>query len=366
MKKINNFKNYNVVLFSKSYRLSDLYYMKRCLANFYKLYSMVGIDFKYKSQLSNFGDAKKAINNMHDTMFFVVDVFNCLTLLAYSILLLRKLSVTYWIQGTIPDESYMRHHSNLKRIILLMLDGIAVRFSRKLIVVSEKHKNLLIKRYGKNIADKIFVLPNLLWKDEIRNKPLRLNNIKHISFCYVGGISKWQNIDIIHAFLSYLCDSLQKDGYTISIKILTPKKNHKFIYDLFSDIANKTQFVLVEAEPLNVPDEIQDCDFGFLIRDNSIVNQVSSPLKLSDYLRAGVRPIVSGRIGVLSQFPVLEKNNIVYHLDFDKLNKGDIKEYERAKNWVLDILHVPFPVEVIRSKFVFDNYVQEFKGFIER
>lgn len=113
-----------------------------------------------------------------------------------------------------------------------------------------------------------------------------------------------------------------------------------------------------------VASEILGCDFGFLIRDESIVNRVASPCKLRDYFKAGVRVITSGQIGVINQIPELIKENVIYHLEYKKLLNKDFKELEKLKNWILYIVNYPFPIHIIKEKFVFDNYLSDFKEFI--
>ena len=44
------------------------------------------------------------------------------------------------------------------------------------------------------------------------------------------------------------------------------------------------------------------CDYGLIIRDESITNQVSSPVKFAEYLYAGLKIIISSNIGDYSKF----------------------------------------------------------------
>lgn len=121
-----------------------------------------------------------------------------------------------------------------------MLEFFAIKFSKKLIVVSQEHKNLLLSIYGKKIGEKVFVLPNLLWKKEVLYSSNQVRSDKLlISFCYVGGATIWQNVEIIYMIVSYLYQELTGLGYKFSMKILAPERDHNYLMDIFNYLFKK-------------------------------------------------------------------------------------------------------------------------------
>jgi hypothetical protein len=47
---------------------------------------------------------------------------------------------------------------------------------------------------------------------------------------------------------------------------------------------------------------LQACDYGLLIRETSVTNQVASPTKFAEYLQAGCKVVISPGIGDFSAF----------------------------------------------------------------
>lgn len=98
---------------------------------------------------------------------------------------------------------------------------------------------------------------------------------------YCGGLQKWQNIDKI-----------------LSIVLELRQLDHSVFFCLFtnSDIVSikskldeigKDNYMVKALKSKEVPSYLKLLDAGFLIRDNLILNYVSSPTKISEYLAAG-------------------------------------------------------------------------------
>jgi hypothetical protein len=59
------------------------------------------------------------------------------------------------------------------------------------------------------------------------------------------------------------------------------------------------------------------CDYGLLIRENTFTNHVSSPVKFAEYLRAGLKVIVSDKIGDYSELTKKESLGICINQNED-------------------------------------------------
>jgi glycosyltransferase involved in cell wall biosynthesis len=70
----------------------------------------------------------------------------------------------------------------------------------------------------------------------------------------------------------------------------------------------KYNITLLTLAPNKVQAYLQTCDFGFLLRENSTVNKIASPVKFLEYTANGVIPIISTNVGDYSAD--VTKNNI--------------------------------------------------------
>jgi hypothetical protein len=80
----------------------------------------------------------------------------------------------------------------------------------------------------------------------------------------------------------------QKDNFTFLI--LTPDIDY---FDKIIQASNRLSTIeLKSVEPHKVSQEYKSAHFGFILRDDIIVNQVACPTKLIEYLESGLIPIV--------------------------------------------------------------------------
>ena len=68
----------------------------------------------------------------------------------------------------------------------------------------------------------------------------------------------------------------------------------------------KTEFI--EANPSEVYEYLVTSNFGILLRDNNLINNVASPLKFAEYLSAGLPVVVSSGVGDTEE--IIENYNV--------------------------------------------------------
>ncbi len=102
---------------------------------------------------------------------------------------------------------------------------------------------------------------------------------------YLGGLQKWQNIDAILT----LIENLRKLNDNIFFILYTNNKINSIIKRL--DKLGSENYFVKSLDYHEVPSYLTQLDAGLLIRENSILNRVSSPTKIAEYLAAGV-PII--------------------------------------------------------------------------
>ena len=98
---------------------------------------------------------------------------------------------------------------------------------------------------------------------------------------YSGGTNKWQNIDEMIQVIKNLPQDFE-------VKIISP--DTQYFKNRLENIKNVT---VKAVAPEQVRSEYEDCTYGFILRDNIVVNHVACPTKLIEYMAANLLPVVS-------------------------------------------------------------------------
>lgn len=145
-----------------------------------------------------------------------------------------------------------------------------------------------------------------------------------IRLVYAGGTGKWQSFDTIVQLLDEL---LGKQENTEAI-FLT--KENAGIDQLIEKYPNKVKRLWVKPEEVN--EVLAGCDYGLLIRDDKVTNNVASPVKFAEYLNAGLSVLISPKVGDFSQFVRDNNCGIIIENKIPELTKlsKDQKEHNKT------------------------------------
>lgn len=110
-----------------------------------------------------------------------------------------------------------------------------------------------------------------------------------IVFVYSGSSAGWQSLQLADDFLS---EQMKKNS-NVKVLFLTDRlpENMKVVKEHPDRVQVKWLQIDKMAEALSC------CDYGLLIREDSVTNRVSSPVKFAEYLAAGLQMIISDTIG---------------------------------------------------------------------
>ena len=89
------------------------------------------------------------------------------------------------------------------------------------------------------------------------------------------------------------------------------------------------------------------CDYGILIRENTVTNQVASPTKFAEYLASGLPVIISANLGDYSGFVVEHKCGIKLNGHSPIINKPDLADKKRMKQLAVE----NFTKESFKNKY---------------
>lgn len=112
-----------------------------------------------------------------------------------------------------------------------------------------------------------------------------------IILCYSGSLEGWQCIDDVIAFFKAAIAESPR-----FVVLFLSKSEQQFRARLADDFPASVCHVM-SASPSELPSILAQCDYGVLFREDHIVNRVAAPIKLKDYLCAGIKVVLSPGIG---------------------------------------------------------------------
>lgn len=175
------------------------------------------------------------------------------------------------------------------------------------------------------------------------NEIPKIQNNSTIKVVYSGSTSGWQSFDKVVSLLKQL---LEKQSNVFVLFLTQEQEDIKILMKLFPDRVER-KFVSHEA----VHQELIKCDYGILIRDNKITNQVASPVKFAEYLNAGLQVLISPNIGDFSTFVKNNNCGIVVEDEIPFLNKVNLHQREYSLKLVKNHFYK-------ESTFNMNNYIK--------
>lgn len=189
-----------------------------------------------------------------------------------------------------------------------VLESRAINESDGQIAVSEKLIEWWVREYNFKVK-KTFVIPctinevfeNLAFtQSKVNAARLKLgySDMDHV-FVYSGSVASWQGFSLLEAFAIPLLSG----SSTVKFLFLSSKDEKiKQMQDRFPSQVN-----VHICPPSEVPEYLLAGNFGLLIREQSVTNEVASPVKFAEYLACGLPVIISRGIGDYSDFVVKNK-----------------------------------------------------------
>ena len=200
----------------------------------------------------------------------------------------KKMGYKYilcWEQGIIPEESYMRHNSKIRKVALSFLEKKGLKLCDFVFFVSDEMRLFLERKYRLSLQNS-YVMP--CFNENFPTSNVFTEKTQNL-FVYAGGIEPWQCLR--ETLLLY--SEIEKK-YPHS-KLLILVRDTTYAAKMAESIGVKNyDFGYYPKDKLNAI--LSKVEYGFWLRNNSVVNQVSTPTKLSTYICNGIIPIYSSSI----------------------------------------------------------------------
>jgi len=256
------------------------------------------------------------------------------TLLSFPAKLLNRKKVLYWVQGAVPEESYLRHKSKLRYYLLSTIEYLGLHIAYKNIFVSTEMKRALEKKTKQNLDNSI-VVP-CISEFSYDNSPKEKD-----SFVYIGGMSAWQRVDImLEMFNNILKEKPQAKLY---IATLEQEKAKELIKTYLNNNFQSNIILLSINNRKEIPHFLSTKEYGFLIREDIVVNNVSSPIKLAEYLSCGVNVIISQAVTSYASLVETHRAGIQISNEDDIVDK--LNKFTPNTNNAIELYHKHFSKE---------------------
>lgn len=199
------------------------------------------------------------------------------------------------------------------------LELSAVKLSDYRIAVSSKLVDYWVQKFS-YVPGREVVIPCTVSNDfNSERNEYKINIIKRdlgikrndIVLIYSGSIAEWQSFNALLTTIFNLLHCNQ------NFKMIFLSKSHNAIKKIKNQFPGRIFQFFVPYE--EVPIYLDIAHFGLLIRDHTITNKVSSPVKCAEYLSRGLKIIISSEVGDYSE--EIFQNNLGFVID----NKVNIK-----------------------------------------
>lgn len=207
---------------------------------------------------------------------------------AFRVCLKKKIRYAIWMQGVYPEERQLRGKGKIDFALMSLIERQALSNAEKVFMVSKAMLTHYEKKYRLKLSHKTFIMP--CYNCSINKDAFFVEQkYDHPSFVYAGSLANWQCFDktlLLFKKINTIIPDAELYIYT---------KEKKKAEDVAKRLEIKNYHIgYVKSDDLN--DAIKRCKYGFIIRDDITVNNVASPTKLSNYLSAGIIPVVSDAI----------------------------------------------------------------------
>lgn len=236
-----------------------------------------------------------------------------------------------WQQGVTAEESFLRNKSRMRYKILNYIDCFVMKRAKIIFFCSAYMREHYEKILGCSLSAKSYLMP--CYNEKFNPNSIKQKDYTKKTFAYVGSLDLWQCFDKILKIYK----NIEQVYPNAVLKVLTFSVDEavKKIKSL-----GISHYSVKSVKKEEVQQELKEVVYGFVIREDSEINRVATPTKLSSYLSVGVIPIFSE---VLNDF-MIETKEMKYvismkdteNLDFlikkisEPIDKNELEvEYEK-------------------------------------
>lgn len=242
------------------------------------------------------------------------------------------------------QEAYPKFKKPLE--MLRIIEKSLIKHSLFTVVESKRLKDQMIGLYG--LESKYEICYNVSSFSTKNEAKINLKDKIKIRICYCGSVNHWHDIDEIRRLYDYL-NKVFKDKI-IENYVFTQKRNHQIVKKCFENFDNHLVIDFVPYYQLESKLNEMDICLSIVLPNKS--TEITSPIKISDYILLNKIMVLNKGIGDFDSFFIKNKSAILF--DFRKpfnFSKQDLYNLDISKNKRLkDILSIHTNKDIVFSK----------------
>ncbi len=295
-----------------------------------------------QSSFKLFKEAKKmVIENNFDYIYY-----RSITAAPFGRMLAKaaKGKSVYDVRAALAEEVSARSRWKVKARIIRNMVKSEIKKSSRIGAVSYKLKDYITELTDRKdvvVIPSCFNRENIYFDEEGRSFVRNNYGIKddEIVLCYSGGVSGWQRIeDIIHLFK--LCVDADK-----RIKVLVLTNEVDKLGEIIRSVSlPESRYKLISVAHAEIRKYLSAADLGVVLREDNVINNVASPIKIAEYLACGLPVVMTEGIGDYSNLlpreglalKLNEKNSLEQQV-IDYINSIHFKQVkEKASHYAIN------------------------------
>lgn len=162
-------------------------------------------------------------------------------------------------------------------------ERLAMQYGQCVVCVTKSMTEHLKQKHGR-IPEEVILLP--IFDEQRLDKCARLKKAATVpeTVVYAGGMQRWQNVEMMQEAVRRM-----KGGLRYRFFIPQPR----LFWKSWRHLRRPADVEVCTKTPDEVIEAYASCSYGFLLRDDIVVNRVACPTKLVEYLAAGIIPILN-------------------------------------------------------------------------